>query len=116
MNPSDTLSMFVKDGKPLLTSYVSIVDDFRKKIRSIQEAGRGLDPGEMILMINKNFGYSNWSTIPWGEMEKCESWLKHNWFRNKQLLDPENHNILMAGDNPYSAWFKKWEPLPRNEY
>ena len=90
---------------------------FKGKINLIYKAGeeRGICPGELLLMINKNYGYFK-RDIPWGRMDEIREWVINNAFRNYQILEPERHKILMQTDNFYSQDFKKHEKPIRTEW
>jgi uncharacterized protein with HEPN domain len=94
-----------------------IVAEFKAELSKIQNAimDQLFDLGEMLLMINRNYGYS-WDNIPFGKMEEIKSWVRRNYFRKTQILSPEMHSALMESENncgavEYQDWFNKHENM-----
>lgn len=63
-----------------------------------------LDPGEVLLYINRSYGYV-WDTIPFNRFEDIETVIRKNWYRMIEFLQPADHAELMATDNEYSRWY-----------
>ena len=66
-----------------------------------------LDIGEAQVLIGRF-----WTQIKYGEFESVGEWIKNNYFRRIQILEPEIHNQIMQQQNgsgvlEYQEWFKK---------
>ena len=76
---------------------------------------RFIDPGEVQILIARNFG--SLDKIDSSVFSEIKAWLINNWFRAYQLLNPETHAELMKPENQegeiqahhYKNWFDEEE-------
>ena len=117
IKPTDRVRDFLDVDADWPLEPSNVLMKFKEKIHSIYKVGeeRGICPGELLLMININFGYFK-RDMPWGRMDEVREWVINNAFRNYQILEPENHKILMQSDNEYSRNFKKLDRPGRTEW
>lgn len=65
----------------------------------------GLCYSEVQLLADKQFG-KHLEKFDGAELDALRIWIKKNWFRKMQILDPEQHEQLMRiEDKRYSDWF-----------
>jgi hypothetical protein len=82
---------YLPEDDPLTKPVPVIVKRFLEKIRAIHEAGKKqyLYPSEMIIMINRNYGYKTWRQIPWGRMEEMREFIINNAKNCLKIIDPD---------------------------
>jgi len=109
----ETLKTYMDNEGNIKSGCKEIAQQFKDELRKIQSAvtDQLYDIGEMLVMINRNYGYS-WETIPWGKMDEIKIWVRKNYFRRTQLLAPDLHHDLMTMENnqgaiEYKNWFNK---------
>ena len=98
--------------------------ELRNGIRQIQAAAkrRGIGDDECMLMINRNYGYSEWGNIPLERMDEITAWVLSNWFRYLKITAHGLHNKLMnipygktdsdgVDLSAYRAWYEAEEKL-----
>jgi hypothetical protein len=109
-NPEDRVCDFLDKDSVWPENPSPILIAFKNKINWMFSAclSHGLCSGEIVQMININYGYYK-RDIPWGKMEEIHEWLLNNWWRIFQLLSPKHHNALMETINDYSDDFLRHE-------
>lgn len=102
-----SINFMNSDGQSKNEACRKVLIQFCKKLADIQKTAfdNFIDPAELLIMISRNYGWI-WETIPWGRLDEVKIWCKNNWWRHCQMLNPEQHNILMQTENDYSTWFK----------
>ena len=85
---------------------------FRAAIKKIQAIGRAkfVDEGEVLIMINRNFGLV-WDTIPFGRMDEITEWVQGNIRQVLAFTCPALHAWLKTNP-PYDG--KKVQESIRN--
>ena len=75
--------------------------------------GMRIDPGELLILINKQYGFL-WNTIPWGKMDEIFKWVINNHHKKTLLLQKDYHYTIMTSENgagfkEYQRWFNDHE-------
>ena len=104
INPTDRLCDFCnRDGSPKSRKHESAIVAFKKKLHEIQDVG--LDPGIVLLMVNKKYFYI-WDTIPYGEMNMVRDYIHANRTNWWHLIVPrwmsEEYDRIMTTQRDHS--------------
>jgi hypothetical protein len=97
-------------GQPKNDTARQIKIIFNSKFREIQNFAEDhhICAGEALTLINKSFGYKDWSHIPFGKLPEVLQWFKNNYHRRYKILCPQYHEELIKSNNEYSNWWKSF--------
>lgn len=71
-------------------------------LATIAEMQRARDPGEIVIMLAKNYGWT-WSTIPIDRIDEAAQFIKTMWHRRYLIIDPELYNSVRNNDALYTT-------------
>ena len=73
-----------------------IFQEFQNKIREINQIGdnKYIDVAEIFTMINTNYGYYDWSTVPYGKFNEIKEFVRNNIDTRYKISHPPLHEFL----------------------
>ena len=117
ISDNETCSYYLRESEPMPVNPSPNIQAFRAKIAEIQAAGmsKGLDYGEMITMISKNYNFQTWREIPYGKMNEIKMFLINNAFRKFEIMDLELHKKFSTEVPGYEKEYANSKPTTYQE-
>lgn len=109
----EQLSEYEKNIKAKFSIKLKEIQCFHCPYCPADKDGFALSPGEQLLLINKNFGYT-WNTIPYEKMETVKEWMQNNHHKIHLILHKDYHYGIenMPNDSgaiEYKNWYRNHE-------